>query len=187
MGLADSLRDTIKSNILKHLIIQRPFPADQLLQVFLIAFQQKDHVALRWFAGAVFSSSSKPEKSQFKRLAQEISVFALYDRGEGVPLIPDDPQLSALLRFAQLRVAVATDEMNRAATLLDKALFESSVVQERERQYLSVLLWATVLVEPHIPMPPNRWLSMLLDFTASPLVQSLLLGPVRPTSFLAAC
>jgi hypothetical protein len=69
-GLAESLMRVIKSNILKHLIIQRPFPADQFFQVFLIAFQQNDHVALRWFAGAVFSASSKPEKSQFKRLAQ---------------------------------------------------------------------------------------------------------------------
>jgi hypothetical protein len=102
-----------------------------------------------------------------------------------VPLIPDDPQLSALLRFAQLRVAVATDEMSRAATLLDKALFESSVVQERERQYLSVLLWATVLVEPRIPMPPNRWLGMLLDFTASPLVQSLILRSRPPDSIFS--
>lgn len=184
-GLADSLCDAIKSDILKYLIIQRPFPADQLLQVFVIAFQKNDHVALRWFAGAVFSASSKPEKSQFKRLAQELSVFTLVDRDEGVLLIPDDPQLSALLRFAQLRVAVATDEMSRAATLLDKALFESSVGQERDRQYLSVLLWATVLVEPRIPVAPNRWLGMLLDFTASALVQSLLLRARPPDSIFS--
>ena len=173
--MAKSLSDAIKSNILKHLIIQRPFPADQLLHVFVIAFQKSDHVALRWFAGAVFSASSNPKKSQFKRLAQELSVFTLVDRDEDVPLIPDDNELSALLRLAQLRVAVTTEDMNRAATLVDKVLFEISLVQERDRQDLSVLLWATVMLEPRIPIPPKRWLAMLLDFTASPPVRSILL------------
>lgn len=180
VGLTDSLREEIKSTILKYLIKQRPFPADQLFQVFLIAFQQSNHDGLRWFAGAVLSASSKPEKSQFKRLAQELSAFALLDCGEGAPLFPGDTPLSAMLRFAQLRVAVAIDDMNCAESLVDKALFENSLVPQGNRQYLYVLLWATVMLEPRIPMPPKRWLAMLLDFVATPVVQSILLR-ARPT------
>lgn len=72
---------------MNYLIQQRPFPADQLLQVFLISFQQDDRVGLTWFGHAILSASANPAKSQFKRLAQEVSVFALVDRGDDKPLI----------------------------------------------------------------------------------------------------
>ena len=101
-GIAPSLQRSIKTNVMNYLIQQRPFPADQLLQVFLIAFQQDDRVGLTWFGHAILSASANPAKSQFKRLAQEVSVFALVDRGDGKPLVPDDIPLSTLLRFAQL-------------------------------------------------------------------------------------
>ena len=87
-GLSPALQQSIKSNVMKYLIKQRPFPADQLLQVFLIAFEQHDREGLTWFGHAVLGASSNPKKTQFKRLAQEVSVFALVDWGEGKPLHP---------------------------------------------------------------------------------------------------
>lgn len=90
-----------------------------MLQVFLTAFQQDDRAGLTWFGHAILSASANPERSQFKRLAQEVSVFALVDRGSNKPLVPGDIRLSTFLRFAQLRVAVATDDMKQAARLVD--------------------------------------------------------------------
>ena len=55
-------------------------------------------------------------------------MFTLADRGEGVPLIPGDIGLSTMLRLAQLRVAVATDDMKEAARIVDRALLENGLV-----------------------------------------------------------
>ena len=177
-GLGSTLCYGIKSHILKFLLTQRPFPADQLLQVFVIAFQQNDHIALRWFAGAVFSASSQSKGSRFKRLAQELSVFTIVDRGEGVSFIQNDGELSALLRLAQLRVAVATEDMERATKLVDKALFEIAHVPKKSRTNLTALLSVSVMLEPHLPLPPARWLAMLLDFVALPAMQPILKRPL---------
>ena len=103
-----------------------------------------------------------PARSQFKRLAQEVSVFALVDRGDDKPLIPHDTSLSTLLRFAQLRVAVATDDMKQAARLVDRALAENNYLDPARRQLLDAMIFVTVMLEPRIPVGPNRWLPMLV-------------------------
>lgn len=173
-GLEQSLRRSIKSDVMNYLIRQRPFPADQLLQVFFIALEQDDRIGLTWFGQAVLSASSGPRKSNFKRLAQEISIFALFDRGEGVPLVPGDHKLSTMLRLAQLRVAVATDDMKQASKLVDRNLAEFASVAPADRQLLGAMVSMTVMVEPRIPIPPKRWLSMHLDLAATPEMRSIL-------------
>jgi tetratricopeptide (TPR) repeat protein len=168
-GIAPPLQRSIKTGVMNYLIQQRPFPADQLLQVFLISFQQDDRVGLTWFGHAILSASANPAKSQFKRLAQEVSVFALVDSGDDKPLIPDDIPLSTLLRFAQLRVAVATDDMKQASRLVDRALGENKYADA----VYDAMIFATVMLEPRIPIGPKRWLPMLLDLVATPALRSM--------------
>jgi hypothetical protein len=177
-GLSLLLQQSIKSNVMKYLIKQRPFPADQLLQVFLIALQQDNREGLTWFGHAVLAASSNPKKTQFKRLAQELSVFALVDWGEGKPLVPDDAALSTLLRFAQLRVAVATDNMKLARKLVDRALAENSLADGERRQYLDAIIFMTVMLESGIPIGPKRWLPMLSDLVAAPVMQPIFASPL---------
>jgi hypothetical protein len=177
-GLSLPLQQLIKTNVMNHLIQQRPFPADQLLQVFLIAFQKNDRKGLIWFGYAILGASTKPEKSQFKRLAQEVSVFALVDRGEGKPLVPGDAKLSTLLRLAQLRVAVATDDMKQAAKLVDRTLAENKYPDAKRRQLLDAMIYTMVMLEPQIPIGPKRWLPMLLDLVASPAIRRIFAQPL---------
>lgn len=177
-GLTLPLQSSIKTNVLKFLIKQRPFPADQLLQVFLIAYQQNDRAGLTWFGHAIIGASINPKKSQFKRLAQEVSVFALADWGNGKSLVPGDIQLSTLLRFAQLRVAVATEDMNLAAKLVDRALAEDSFADVERRRLRDLMIFATVMLEPRIPIGPKRWLPMLLDLVSTPETQAIFAQPV---------
>ena len=177
-GLTISLQNAVKSDILGHLIVQRPFPADQLLQVFLIAFQLNDKVGLRWFAGAIVSASSWPSRSEFKRLAETVSIVSVVDRGENVPLVADDLRLSTMLRFAQLRIAVATEDFARAATIVDRALYENSLLEGPDRQYFDGAVYGMVLLDPKIPIPAARWMQMLVDLTALPLMKGLLAKPL---------
>ena len=180
-GLTPPLQQSIKTNVMNYLIEQRPFPADQLLQVFLIAFQQDAREGLAWFGHAILAAYSNLEKAQFKRLAEEVSVFALVNRGEGKPLIPDDIKLSGLLRLAQLRVAVATDDMKRAARLVERALVENNFADAEQRQLLDAMTFAVVMLEPRIPIGPKRWLPMLLDLAATPAMQPTFAQPL-PTA-----
>jgi tetratricopeptide (TPR) repeat protein len=172
-GIAPPLQRSIKTNVMNYLIQQRPFPADQLLQVFLIAFQQGDRTGLTWFGHAILSASANPTRSQIRRLAQEVSVFALVDRGNDKPLVPGDIPLSTLLRFAQLRVAVATDDMKQAAKLVDRALAEKNYADAERRQLRDAMIFATVMLQPRIPIAPKRWLPMLLELVATPALRSV--------------
>jgi tetratricopeptide (TPR) repeat protein len=184
-GLSLPLQQSIKANVMNHLIEQRPFPADQLLQVFLIAFPLDNREGLTWFAHAIIGASTKLKKSQFKRLAQEVSVFALVDRDEGGPLIPSDAGLSTLLRFAQLRVAVATDDMRQAAKLVNRTLAENISEDAERRQLVNAMIFVTVMLEPRIPITPKRWLPMLLDLVATPAMQPMLTRPLPISDLLS--
>lgn len=177
-GMAAALQNAIKGETLRHLIAQNPFPADQLLQVFLISFQLDDKAGLRWFTGAVLSASMRRKAAQFKRLAEVVSVVSLVDRGEGVPLIADDLPLSSMLRFAQLTIATATEDYTRAAKLVDLALCENKQLEALGREYADAAVYSTVLLEPKIPVPARRWLTMLANLQALPSMQPIFEKPI---------
>jgi hypothetical protein len=122
-ALSETQRMTTRTSVVEHLMGRRPFPADQLMQVFIFAFGLKLIPALTWFAGALVSTATR-DKDLFKRLAEEVSVFAMADRGANELLVPDNVQTSAMLRYAQFRVAIAIEDVKRAATILDRLLFE---------------------------------------------------------------
>jgi len=183
VGLSEPQQRAVKTDVMNHLMLQRPFPADQLLQVFAAAIQLGDHDGLTWFGHVVLTASTQEKKSQFKRLAQGISAFAIFDKGEGNLLIPDDTKLSTLLRFAQLRVAVANEDMKRAATLVDRALAENVYVEETGRPLYNAMIYSTVLLETRIPIGPKRWLPMLAEVVATPEMAGMLTIPL-PTGGL---
>jgi hypothetical protein len=177
-GLGDAQQRSVRSDVMKSLMGRRPFPADMLLQVFLMAVQLGSRGGLIWFGHAVLQASTKERRSRFKRLAQEISVFTLFDRGEGNLLVLGDAQLSNLLRFAQIRVAVATNDLERAALLVDRALADAAALPADGRQLYRATIESQVLIEPRIPMSPHRWLAMLEDVLATPEIQETFSTPL---------
>ncbi len=178
-GLSAPLQVSIKTRVMKYLIGQNPFPADQLLQVFLIALQQNNREGLNWFGHAIMVAAGKPKESQFKRLAQEVLPFALFDRGSGKLLIPGDIRLSTLLRFAQLRVAIAADDMKQAAILVDRALAENIPLNKPvQRRMRNAMVYMMVMLEPQIPIEPKRWLPMLQDLVATPEMHEIFAQPL---------
>jgi hypothetical protein len=102
-GLAEDKRTSIRTAVVEHLMLRRPFPADHLMLMFLFAFRLKHVAALTWFSGALIHTAHH-DKNLFRRLAEEISVFALVDRGEAAPLFPENIKVSTMLRYAQFRV-----------------------------------------------------------------------------------
>jgi len=177
-GLADAQQRAVRSDVIRNLTARRPFPADMLLQVFLSAFPLGDHDGLSWFGHAVLQASTKEGRRRFKRLAQELSAFALFDRGEGNLLVPDDTRLSTLLRFAQIRVAVATDDFKQTAFLVDRALAEEAAIPPEQKQSYRSMIESQVLIEPRIPMSPRRWMAMLEDVVATPEMQDAFSAPL---------
>ena len=53
VGLTEMFRNGIHTAVVEGLMSRRPFPADQLNQVFLLAFSLKHVPALAWFAGVL--------------------------------------------------------------------------------------------------------------------------------------
>ena len=166
-SLGEALRNSTKTAVLEDLIARRPFPADQLLQVFVLAFALKHAPALTWFA-RILAQASTRNAQEFKRLAEEVSVFALADRGPGVPLFAESPGVSTMLRFAQLRVAIATGGGASAARILDRMLAEIEMLPMDLRPNLTALALGTALPATTVPLAPKRWLGMLRSLSELP-------------------
>ena len=98
-GIAAPLQRSIKTNVMNYLIQQRPFPADQLLQVFLIAFQQDDRVGLTWFGHAILARQPTRRDRSLSGWHRKCRCSPSLIVGDDKPLIPDDIPLSTLLRF----------------------------------------------------------------------------------------
>ncbi|KYK43181.1 hypothetical protein A1D31_38615 [Bradyrhizobium liaoningense] len=116
VGLAEGQRTGIRIAVVEHLMARRPFPADQLLQVFIFAYGLKLIPALSWFSGVLVHTATRDPET-FKRLAEEVSVFAMADRGPSEPLVAGDRKASFMLRYAQFRVAIANEDGRRAVTI----------------------------------------------------------------------
>ncbi len=152
--LADIQRTNIGTAVVEDLMDRSPFPADQLMQVFVFAFALKHLPALRWFSGVLIYTASR-DKEQFKRLAEEVSVFAAIDRGKRALLFPESVEVSVLLRYAQLRVAIAIEDGKQAARILDRMLFEIEQLTDEFKSYSLALALGTALMELSVPLSPK--------------------------------
>ena len=178
-GLAEDKRTSIRTAVVEHLMLRRPFPADHLMLMFLFAFRLKHVAALTWFSGALIHTAHH-DKNLFRRLAEEISVFALVDRGEAAPLFPENIKVSTMLRYAQFRVAAATEDGKRAAKVLNRLLFEIEQLKGALKSNTLKLALLTALMERAVPLRPKRWFDMLLSLYALPDMQRALnLRPSR--------
>jgi len=173
VGLTDTQRTSIRTAVVEHLVGRRPFPADQLLLVFIFAFALKHIPALTWFSSVLVHTASR-DKNLFKRLAEEVSLFAIVDRGEAELLLPGKANISVMLRYAQFRVAIATEDGNRAAQILDRMLFEIEQLTGRFKSTSLGLALGTALIERSVPLRPMRWLGMLQTLTALSGMRSML-------------
>jgi tetratricopeptide (TPR) repeat protein len=182
-GLAETQRTEIRTAVVQHLMSRRPFPADQLMQVFIFAFGLKLIPALSWFSSVLVHTASR-NQDLFKRLAEEVSLFAIADRGESEPLVPENPNVSFMLRYAQFRVAIATEDGKRAAKILDRMLFEiEHLTGEFKSNSLGMVL-TTALTERFVPLSPRRWFNMLQTLVALPEWQIVRRPrPSRPVAY----
>ena len=110
----------------------------------------------------------------FKRLAEEVSVFAMIDRGETELLFPENPNVSTRLRYAQFQVAIATEDRRRAAEILDRILFEIDQLTGKSKSDLLVLTLCTALTERSVPLAPRRWLAMLKRLITFPEIRRVM-------------
>ena len=56
---------------------------------------------------------------------------------------------------------------------MDRALAENNFADAERHQLLDAMIFATVMLEPRIPVGPKRWLPMLLDLVATPALRSI--------------
>lgn len=173
VGLTEMFRNGIHTAVVEGLMSRRPFPADQLNQVFLLAFSLKHVPALAWFAGVLVHKAGH-DKEMFNRLAEELSVFAMANRGETQLLFPEDAEVSAMLRYAQFRVSIATADGKQAVRSLNRTLFEINKLTGESKLNFLALTLSTALMELSVPLAPRRWYAMLKTLAELPNVRQLL-------------
>jgi hypothetical protein len=182
-GLAETQCIEIRTAVVQHLMSRRPFPADQLMQVFIVAFGLKLIPALSWFSNVLVHTAGR-NQDLFKRLAEEVSLFAIADRGGSELLVPENPNVSFMLRYAQFRVAIATEDSKRAAKILDRLLFEIEHLAGEFRSNSLAMVLTTALTERSVPLSPKRWLKMLQTLVALPEWQIVRRSrPSRPVAY----
>lgn len=183
-GLEQGLQHRIRTRVLEHLILRRPFPGEQFLQVLALAYPLEHRPGLTWFARAILSTAHR-DKETFRRLAQEVSIFTAFGSDVRRMLFAPDAYLSCLLRLAQLQVAIAIDQPRRAADILDELLWEIELLPAEHRDRLRAMAFATALVERTIPLSPGRWIGMLHALTATPRIGQQFTQTLEPPGQIA--
>lgn len=172
-ALGQELKQAVRGAVLAHLLGEQPFPADQLMQVFILGFALRHVQGLGWFSAALMSTAYR-DKVLFKRLAEEVSVFALADRGANEPLFRENLNVSSMLRYAQLLVACALNDFTTALRVLDRAIAEAEKLDGEFKTNTLGLILSSALIERSLPLPPPRWLAMLRRLGELPVIGEML-------------
>jgi hypothetical protein len=158
--LDDDIKPRVCAAVVEHLLTAKPFPADQFMLLFIFAFRLGDARALNWFSAAIVGIAHT-DKTNFKRVAEELSVFAQVDRGAEQPLFADDREVSAMLRYVQLLVSIAVNDLGAAIGALDRGLAETAELAGELKTSTLGLILSNALMERSLPLRPKRWLAML--------------------------
>ncbi|WP_338831867.1 hypothetical protein [Bradyrhizobium sp. 27S5] len=159
-ALGHPLKQVVRGAVLRHLLDERPFPADQLMQVFILAFGLRHVQGLGLFSAMLISNAYR-NKELFSRLAEEVSIFVLAGSDAGKPLFPENLHISCMLRYAQLLVACSLNDFAAAGKVLDIALAEAANLDPEFKTHMHSMLLCSALIERGLSLPPLRWLGML--------------------------
>jgi tetratricopeptide (TPR) repeat protein len=108
--------------IVGNLIRRNPFPGEQFSQLLVSSLWSRHEVGLRLLVGAVMSVG----KEDYAQLARDLGALALFRLD--TPIYDGSAELAALLRVAQLRVAILSERTNISA-IIDCIFLETENVE----------------------------------------------------------
>lgn len=139
--------------ICEDIIERRPIPGEHLHQLFLSGFLAGHAEALRVVAISVITSRDSDRAAVVTAL--EPLTFLRTDR----PILESDADVSALMRFAQLKIAVAASSRTLTKRIFDRALVEAETGDRGPALRQSAIF--TVLMADVCPLDPEEWFPLL--------------------------
>lgn len=143
----------VHRSICEDIIKRRPIPGEHLHQLFLSGFMASHAEALRVVAISVITSRDRDRAAVVAAL--EPLTFLRTDR----PILESDADVSVLMRFAQLKIAVAASRRALAKRVFDRALVEAETVERGAALRQSAIF--TVLLAEVCPLDPEEWFPLL--------------------------
>ncbi len=147
----------IHQAIATQMLGKRRIDASNFDAITMHAIAGKSTRSLVMLAGNVLSSDSRA----LERLAEHLLVFRFFRTD--VPIYPDSPSVSGMLRLAQFKVAVAAGEGNRISDIAASLFNEISDMPEGESKHiLEVPAFAIVLNTMGVANYLDNWVTLLL-------------------------
>ncbi len=158
-NLAPSEASSVRQSVINNLIQRKPFPLEQLSQLFLNSLIEKSREGFLYFSRLMLSNAT--DRQTFATLSHEVSSFSTLSSKRGEILFPEDLHLSAMLRIVQCLVAISRHSENRSE-IFELMLTECNHVEHTE---LAAGLLITgiflVLRDNDADISPLLWLNAL--------------------------
>ena len=155
--LAYNEQKCIHQAIATQMLGKRRIDAGNFDAIMMHAIAGKSPKSLIMLAGSVLSSDSRV----LEGLAEHLLVFRFFRTA--VPIYPDSPPVSGMLRLAQFKLAVAAGEGSKISDVASALFNEISEMPEGEsKRILEVPALALVLNTMGVANYLNNWIALLL-------------------------
>ncbi len=160
-NLAKETQSSVHRQIVDQLITRKPFPADFLGQLLSHALLSRHEAGLTWLSMAVFSTKDEDRR----KVSEQLFLLPLFDTYDNKPLFPENAHVSAMLRFTQFQVAVATNVTDRLERIVERLIAEARMIEhdDASKGFLLIAI-STALMERSLPIRPSKWMSLLAEF-----------------------
>lgn len=161
-NLSETDKSLIRKSVVDNLLQRKPFPAEQLLQLLVNAYHEKHLVGLKWFANAMLQNANS-DRPFFALLAEQVASFPLFFTPPGQLIVPQDADLSALLRIVQCLVAIST-KSDLVPTVFDFMLIEIKNLPDQNQSNILFLYAVTkTLMNKDAGLSPEQWIPILVE------------------------
>lgn len=159
-SLSATQQSVVRKCIVRNLIERHPFPAEQLGQLLINAYIEKEVNGLLWFAQAMQQYALSDWK-MFRLLAREVSFFVAFSTTD--PLFESDEFISALLRAIQCFVSIETD-VSKVPAIFDRMVQECRQIADKQVSAgLLFMAVSRVLMKQGIGLSPKQWLPLIIE------------------------
>ena len=154
--LSKPVQMKVHQRIVDNLIARHPFPGDFLGTLLGHAIGSQHVQGLMWLTMAIMRT---PDNDR-KMIAEHLFLLPLL--GTNQPLCKEDIHVSAMLRFAQFRVAAWANKTDCLPAIADQLITEARMLDNKEiANGFLILVITSILMEQSLRISPKKWIPLL--------------------------
>jgi len=154
--LSKPVQRKVHQRIVDNLIARSPFPGEFLGTLLGHALVSRHVQGLTWLIMAIMHTPDDDRKV----IAEHLFILQFLDTRQ--PLIKEDINLSAMLRWAQFRIAIWANKTDSLPEIADQLIKETKMIDNKDLAD-GFLFFAinTVLMEQSLRIRPKKWVPLL--------------------------